>query len=107
VVLFGIAAVPNLCFSEEAESRTLDHLGSSSERIGAEENGRPEDPFEGGHQALVLLSSFVHVERFQHFGRSSEANCLALLAHRKRGQINRHDSVLTERQTVAGMTRDL
>ncbi len=106
-ILFGIAAVPNLCLAEKAESRMLDHLGCPTNSIGAEEDGGPEDSFEGGHQSPVLLSAFMHSEGFQHFGGSAEANRLALLVDGKRGQINRHDSILAKRQTVTWMPGDL
>jgi hypothetical protein len=49
----------------------------------------------------------VHAESLQHFSRSSEADRLALLPDRKRRQINRHDSILTEWQPVVRVTSDL
>jgi len=47
-ILVRISAVPDLGLTKEAESRALDDLGRSSERVGSED-GRPEDPFEGCH----------------------------------------------------------
>ena len=40
--LLRIAAVPDVCFAEEAESRSLDHPRRSSKRIGIEEDVRFE-----------------------------------------------------------------
>jgi hypothetical protein len=49
----------------------------------------------------------VHSERLQHFGSRAETDRLTLQAHRKRGEINRHDSVLTKAQTIIRMAGDL
>ena len=58
-VLLRIATVPNLGFTEEAESRALDHLGRSAEGIRAKEDGRSKDSFEGD----LLADALVHLQQ--------------------------------------------
>src|SRR5579884_595117 len=106
-ILLRIAAVPDLRFAEETESRPLDHLGCTSERVGSEKDCCSEDSLESGDQSPVLLASRVHSEGFQHLRSRAEANRLALLAHRKRGQVNRNHTILPKWQPVVRMPRDL
>src|SRR4051812_25177566 len=106
-VLFRITAVPDLGLVKETEARSLNDPGRSAEGIGSEENSCPENSLEGGYQTPIFLAAFVHPERLQHLGRSSKANGLTLLADSKSRQVNRHDTVLSEREAILGVTSDL
>lgn len=53
------------------------------------------------------LPPFVHTERFQHVRCTSKSHNGTLLSNRKRGQENRHDSILAVRDAEIVMSCDL
>ncbi len=105
--LIQVAVVPNLCFPQKVEARTLDHLCLSGYIVRSEEDRRPKDSLEGSNEAPVLLASLLQPEGLQHFGAALEANRLALLLHSESGQVDRHEPVLTKRETKLRVPGDL
>jgi len=103
----GPAVVPNLRFAQESEPCHMDDPCSSELIVGSEEDCGAENSFEGANQPSIFFAALVHSEGLKHFRAALEADRLAPLPDGERGQENRHDSVLPERDTVAGMPSHL
>src|SRR4051794_12813944 len=89
------------------KARTFHQLGFPIQRIRTKENGGSEDAFKGRHQPTIFFASLLEPKGFQHLGPAAEAHGWALLLHRERSQVDRHEPVLAEGQTVGGMPSDL
>lgn len=58
-LLGGIAVVPDLGFLQEIEAAPVDHTRLPACRIGAEEDGRPEDTLERADQSTVFFPALA------------------------------------------------
>src|SRR4029078_10641064 len=77
-----LPAVPDLRFAHEIESTPLDYCGLAAEAVRSEEDRCAEDALKRANQTAIFLPASVHAEALQHFGRSPESDCLALLLDR-------------------------
>jgi hypothetical protein len=75
--------------------------------VRTEENGRSEDPLKGTDQTAVVRSALLHSESAEHSGGTIEANPRRPLADRKRRDEDRHEAVLSPRETIARVSRHL
>jgi hypothetical protein len=85
----------------------LNNLGGAACLVSPEEDGRAEDPFEGGGQSAILLAAFHQTECVRHLGRTPEADNLALLLHRHCCHEEGNEAVLAVRQSKARMSGQL
>lgn len=106
-VLLGIATVPDLCFAKKAEARALDHLGRFSEAHPCQRRSSPRRPVQRQQPTAGTPYRLCACRTSPASPQRSESESLAFLADRKRGQVNRHNSILAERQAVIGMAGDL
>ncbi len=60
--LSRVTAVPDLGLTEEIKPGALDDASVFSGGLGAEEDGRSEDPFKGRNQSPILLPALRHTE---------------------------------------------
>jgi hypothetical protein len=52
----------------------VNDCGTFALRIGAEEDGRPEDPLESADEPPILRSALLHTEGIQHLRRAPKAD---------------------------------
>jgi hypothetical protein len=75
--------------------------------VGAEEDGRPKDALKSSSEAPVLRTALLHAEGVQHLCSAAKGNARCLLTNRKCRQKDRDEPVVTPRQAVARVPRDL
>ena len=97
------AVIPNLCLPQECESHHMNDACPWELAVGSKEDRGAENPFKGANQPSIFFAALVHSEGVEHFRTTLETDRLALLPDGKSGQEDRHDSVLSERETVVGM----
>jgi hypothetical protein len=85
----------------------VDHCGTLTLRVGAEEDGGPEDPLEGSDQAAILRTALLHRKGVQHLRGAFKSDPWRLLAGRERRQKDGNQPILPPGQTVARMPSDL
>ena len=79
---FGrVTVVPDLGLTKEIEPGALDDARLFSAGLSAEEDRRPEDPFERRNQPPILFTALRHAENLEHLRRRPETNGLTLLTH--------------------------
>jgi len=101
------SVVPDLRFTEEIESRSLNHLSRRRKVFCAKEHCRAKDAFERSNQPTILFSAFMHAKRVEHFSGGSELDRLTALPHGQGRQENRNNTILAEGKTLLRVARDL
>jgi hypothetical protein len=81
--------------------------GAFTLRVRSEEDRRAEDPLKRAHEPPILGSTLLHAEAVQHLCGAAESNHSALLFDCQRRQEYWHQAILTPRQPVSWMARDL
>src|SRR3954451_11945236 len=102
-VLVSMPVIPDPCFPQEVETRSLDHFRCSLDAIRTEEDGGTENALEGFDEPSVFFPSLAHAEGIEHLGTRTESNRLTLLLDGQRGQIDRTQPILSIRQAELGM----
>jgi hypothetical protein len=104
--LIGIVA-PKSKAVEEVKACPVRNAVSSRLIVGAEEDGRREDPLEALDDAAVVAAVFGKAEEVQHPGGTVEVDTPTPLLDSERRDSDGNQPVLAERQTKLGMACNL
>ena len=99
--------VPNPSFAEKIGTRPMHNFGIRGQTVRPKEDRGAKCAFKRSNQSAILLATFAHAERFQHFGSALELDRRTLLLDGQRRQEDWTNSVLPERDPIIRTAGDL
>jgi len=98
---------PKLHPIEEMEARPVNEGIPVRLILGPEEDGGRKDALESLYKAAVVAAILGEAKEIEQLGSALEANLATLLLDGERGDPNGNETILTEREAVLGMPRDI
>jgi hypothetical protein len=98
---------PESEFIEEVKSGPINQSPGICSIFGAEKDGSGKEPLKTLNQSPVIPAILGQTKEVEHFGRCGKMNHTVLLAEGQRGNPDRDEPILAERNAEVGMGDDV